>query len=111
MGIELELHAERPGRRKKGAPDTPLRASYKHGEGLASALSGLDLHHSGVLGRVDPYRDTAINEQEAELAGRQIVALIERCPTGPERAALLDLAAMLEACATTPGSYLVFIGD
>ncbi|MFJ1792801.1 hypothetical protein [Kitasatospora griseola] len=86
-----------------------LRSSYGYGEGLA--LSGLDLHHSGVLGRVDPYGDTVINEQEAEPAGRQILALIERCPTEYRRSALLDLAAMLEACATTPGSYLWFLGD
>ncbi|MGX4735578.1 hypothetical protein [Kitasatospora griseola] len=110
MGIGLELHSGRP-RRKKGAQDTVLRSSYEYGEGLALALGGLDPHNSGVLGRVDPCRDTVINEQEAELAGRQIVALIERCPTEYQGSALLDLAAMLEACATTPGSYLWFIAD
>ncbi|OKJ14069.1 hypothetical protein [Kitasatospora sp. CB01950] len=110
MGIELELHSGRPVR-KKSARDTLLRSSYEYGEGLALALSGLDLHNSGVLGRVDPYRDTVINEQEAEVARREVAVLIENAATEHQRSALLDLAAMLEACAATPGSYLWFIGD
>ncbi|MFD6425136.1 hypothetical protein [Streptomyces sp. NPDC060198] len=40
MGIELELHAERP--RKGSSRATLLRGSYEHGEALARALSTLD---------------------------------------------------------------------
>ncbi len=31
--------------------------------------------------------------------------------SGHQKAALLDLAEFLDACAATPGSYLWFVGD
>jgi hypothetical protein len=108
MGIELELHSGRP--RKGSSRATLLRGSYEHGEALARALSTLD-NSSGKLGWVDPYGDTLFNEQEAEVARQEVAALVHECSDERQRAALLDLDGLLEACAATPGSYLWFMGD
>ncbi|MFD8423223.1 hypothetical protein [Streptomyces sp. NPDC059466] len=78
---------------------------------MARALSTLERHGPGKLGRVDPYGDTLFNEQEAQLACQEAVALSHRCTDDHQKAALLDLAELLEACAATPGSYLWFMGD
>lgn len=110
MGIELELHSERPAR-KGPSRATLLRGSYQHGEALARALSRLDRNGSGKLGQVDPYGDRLFNEQEARVASEEAAALVEGCDDEQQRTALLDLAELLEACATTPGSYLWFMGD
>ncbi|MFC7819557.1 MULTISPECIES: hypothetical protein [unclassified Streptomyces] len=110
MGIELELHSSRPSR-KGSFRDTLLRGSYEHGEALARVLSSLDRHGSGKLGWVDPYGDTLFNEQEAQLARQEVAALAQRCTDDRQKAALLDLDRLLEACAATPGSYLWFMGD
>ncbi|MFI9788429.1 hypothetical protein ACIHEI_33695 [Kitasatospora sp. NPDC051984] len=109
MGIELELHSERP--RKGPSLATLLRGSYEHGDALADALSALVRHGSGKLGWVDPYGDTLFNEQEAEVARQEVTALLRGCAAERQRAALLDLDGLLEACAATPGSYLCFVGD
>jgi hypothetical protein len=111
VGIELELHSERPARQGSLSRATLLRGSYQHGEALARALSGLDRHGPGKLGWVDPYGDTLFNEQEAQVAGEEAATLVEGCDDEQQRAALLDLAELLGACATTPGSYLWFMGD
>jgi hypothetical protein len=111
MGIELELHSERPARKWSSSRATLLRGSYQHGEALARALSRLDRHGSGKLGWVDPYGDTLFNEQEAQVAGEEAAALVEGCADERQRAALLDLAELLGICAATPGSYLWFMGD
>ncbi|MET8130373.1 hypothetical protein ABZV67_47295 [Streptomyces sp. NPDC005065] len=110
MGIELELHSGRPAR-KGASRDTLLRGSYQHGEALARVLSTLDRHDSGKLGWVDPYGDTLFNEQEAQVARQEVTALSQRCTDEQQKAALLDLAELLDACAETPGSYLWFMGD
>ncbi|MFF0732944.1 hypothetical protein ACFYVK_15145 [Streptomyces chartreusis] len=110
MGIELELHSGRP-TRSRSSRGTLLRGSYEHGEALARALSTLDRHGSGKLGWVDPYGDTLFNEQEADVARQEVAALTQRCIDEQQKAALLDLAELLEACAATPGSYLWFMGD
>lgn len=110
MGIELELHSGRPAR-KGSSRETLLRGSYRHGEALAGALHTLDRHDSGKLGWVDPYGDTLFNEQEAQAACQEVAALIQRCTDERCKAALLDLAELLEACSATPGSYLWFMGD
>lgn len=110
MGIGVELHSGRPAR-KKAPQETFLRGAYDRKDALASALSTLDLHDSGKLGWVDPYGDTVFNEQEAEVARREVDALAQRCTDEDELAALRDLAELLEACAATPGSYLWFVGD
>jgi hypothetical protein len=60
---------------------------------------------------VDPYGNTLFNEQEAEAALREAPGLLQQCTSGSQVAAVRDLAALLESCATTPGSYLWFIGD
>lgn len=110
MGIELELHSERPAR-KGSSRKALLRGSYAHGEALARALSALDRHSSGKLGWVDPYGDTLFNEQEAQVARQEVTVLTQRCIDEQQKAALLDLVELLEACAATPGSYLWFMGD
>ncbi|MGW6207389.1 hypothetical protein ACWF9B_27600 [Streptomyces sp. NPDC055089] len=110
MGIELELHSGRPAR-KGSSRATLLRGSYQHGEALARALSRLDRHDSGKLGWIDPYGDTLFNEQEAQVASGEAAALVNGCDDEGQRAALLDLAELLEACARTRGSYLWFMGD
>ncbi|MET8646782.1 hypothetical protein ACWEQ2_31760 [Streptomyces sp. NPDC004096] len=110
MGIELELHSGRPVR-KGSSRDTLLRGSYQHGEALARSLSTLDRHGPGKLGWVDPYGDTLFNDQEARVARQEVDVLVRQCADTKEKAALLDLADLLEACAATPGSYVWFIGD
>ncbi len=109
MGIELELYSGRPSKGSSRA--TLLRGSYEHGGALARALSTLDRNRSGKLGWVDPYGDTLFNEQEAEAARREVAALVGVCADQRQKAALLDLDGLLEVCAATPGSYLLFIGD
>lgn len=113
MGIDLQLHNGRPHwpkPRQKQKP-TLIRQSYEHAETLAGLISELPTNTSGKLWTVDPYRDTLFNEQVAEAALREIPDLLNRCADDAQTAAVRDLAAFLEACATTPGSYLVFVGD
>ncbi|WP_328907560.1 hypothetical protein OG230_33775 [Streptomyces sp. NBC_00234] len=110
MGIELELHSGRPSF-KRASRSTVLRGSYQHGEALARVLSTLDRHGSGKLGWVDPYGDTLFNEQEARAALLEVAALLQRWTDQPEKAALRDLAELLDVCAATPGSYVWFMGD
>ncbi|MEV7891279.1 hypothetical protein ACWD3I_32230 [Streptomyces sp. NPDC002817] len=113
MGIDLQLHSGRPHRPKRRQKQKPtlIRQSYEHGETLAGLISGLPTNTSGKLWMVDPYRDTLFDEQVAEAALREIPDLLNRCTDGAQTAAVRDLAAFLEACASTPGSYLVFVGD
>ncbi|MFJ8634058.1 hypothetical protein [Streptomyces sp. NPDC093568] len=112
MGIDLELHSSRPARSWRKSRSTLLRSSYGHGDALADVLGSLRL--LGVQGRLtaaDPYGDLLMNEQESAAALGEIPALRQRCGDARQRAALDDLAAMLEQCAGTPGSYLWFQGD
>ncbi|MEU3460271.1 hypothetical protein ABZ721_09960 [Streptomyces sp. NPDC006733] len=111
MGIELELHSERPGARKRAPGATLLRESHQHGEALARALGTLELDPSGKLSWIDPYGDTLFNEQEAQVVCAEAAALAERCTDEQRKAALLDLAALLDECAATPGSYVRCVGD
>ncbi|MER6441933.1 hypothetical protein ABT275_37205 [Streptomyces sp. NPDC001185] len=74
-------------------------------------LSTLDRHDSGKLGWVDPYGDTLFNEQEAQVARQEVATLARECADDQQKAALVDLAELLEVCTATPGSYLWFIGD
>ncbi|MDX2646271.1 hypothetical protein PV341_22450 [Streptomyces sp. PA03-1a] len=124
MGIELELHSGRPAR-KGTSRGTLLRGSYEHGEALARVLGTLGRHDSGKLGWVDPTatrcstsrrltssaRRSLFNEQEAHVVRQEVAVLTQRCTDEEQKAALLDLAELLEACAATPGSYLWFMGD
>jgi hypothetical protein len=90
---------------------TLVRGSYQHGDALARALRKASPHDLGKLAWVDPYGDTLFNEQEAQATLSQAAALSKGCTDGPEKAAVDDLLAMLEACAATPGSHLWFMGD
>jgi hypothetical protein len=112
MGIDLELHSTRPVRSWRKSRATLLRSSYGHGGALADVLGSLQL--LGVPGRltaIDPYGDALMNEQESAAALGEIHSLRQRCGDERQRAAVDDLAAMLEQCAGTPGSYLWFQGD
>ncbi|MEU7097197.1 hypothetical protein AB0A66_02425 [Streptomyces longwoodensis] len=113
MGIDLELHSARPVRKDwHRSRATLLASSHEYGEVLAEALTALRL--SGVPGRLtalDPYRDTLMNEQEAEAALREIEGLKEAYGSDRRRDASADLAALLRACAATPGSCLWFVAD
>lgn len=111
MGTDLRLHSERPRRSGRRRDPTLVRESYEHGEALAALLSELPTNTSGKLWTVDPYNDTVFNEQVAEAALREIPGLLDRCTGEAQTAAVRDLAVFLKACATTPGSYLVFVGD
>lgn len=112
MGIELELHAKRPATRSwKASRPTLLRGSYEHGFPLADVLNTLHPTDTGKLALIDLYGDTQFNEQEAETALTEIPDLLRRCTTPEQTEAVHDLAEMLRACATTPGSYLWFVGD
>ncbi|MFE2533128.1 hypothetical protein [Streptomyces sp. NPDC059371] len=51
------------------------------------------------------------NDQEAQVVRTEVVALSQGCADEQQKAALLDLAELLEVCAPTPGSYLWFMGD
>jgi hypothetical protein len=112
MGIELELHSERPACNNwRKSRTTLVRGSYKNGEALARVLAKLDRKGPGKLWWVDPYGNTLFNEQEAEAALREVPGLLQQCTSESQAAAVHDLAALLESCATTPGSHLWFIGD
>ncbi|MEV6977466.1 hypothetical protein [Kitasatospora sp. NPDC093806] len=78
---------------------------------MAQVLEKLEANGSGRLSWVDPYGDTQFDEQEAEVALGEIPGLLRRCADASETAAVNDLAALLKACASTPGSCLWFIGD
>ncbi|GGW56760.1 hypothetical protein GCM10010503_37470 [Streptomyces lucensis JCM 4490] len=109
MGIELELRVDQAGARGRGRRrETVVRASHEHGEMLALALEGVT---RGRLAQIDPYRDTRFTDQDAQAALPEVAALVRECDSSSRKAALLDLAEMLEDCVATPGSRLWFIGD
>ncbi|MEU6670276.1 hypothetical protein [Streptomyces sp. NPDC046727] len=108
MGIELELRVKRAARGKGRQRDVVILGSHEHGDALAQALDGVV---RGRLARVDPYRDTRFTEQDAEAALPEVAALVRECTDPAQRAALLDLAELLRACAATPGGCLWFVGD
>ncbi|MFC9077973.1 hypothetical protein ACFTY7_13260 [Streptomyces sp. NPDC057062] len=112
MGIDVELHSARPTRNWGRSRATLLQSSYGHEDALADVIGSLRL--LGVPGRltaVDPYGDALMNEQEAAVTLDEIPGLRQRCTDGHQFAALDDLAALLEQCAGTPGSYPWFQGD
>ncbi|WP_030685603.1 hypothetical protein [Streptomyces sp. NRRL B-1347] len=111
MGVEIELHAERPVLDWKRSRTTLIHGSYEHGDALAEVLLGIDETTRGGLGRVDPYGDTLFNEQQAQAALREVPELFEDCSGPSHRAAVLDLQQLLRSCSQTPGSYLWFVGD
>ena len=114
MGIDLQLHDGRPlwpSRRHPKRKPTLIRQTHEHGESLAQLIAKLPVNTSGKLWTVDPYNDTLLNEQEAQAALREIPDLLDRCTDDAQVDAVRSLAVYLEDCATTPGSYLVFVGD
>ncbi|MFJ9772093.1 hypothetical protein ACIRVF_12725 [Kitasatospora sp. NPDC101157] len=111
MGIEIALYDGRPHNGRRDAPAL-LHLSTDHGPTLAAALAEHVRHVSGHrLGRIDPYGDTLFNEQDAAAAFEEATALLARCTTDRQRAAVRDLRNLLANCAATPGSWLVLYGD
>ncbi len=115
MGIELELHSERPawseGDRWDASRGTLLRGSYGHGKALAQVLARARRSSPGRLGSLVPFDDTLFDGREAEAALAEIPALLTQCGDDGQLAAVQDLAALLTSCAATPGSYLWCMGD
>ncbi|MFB7512793.1 hypothetical protein [Streptomyces sp. NPDC056144] len=112
MGIELELHSARPARFDRNmSRATLVRGSYHHGEALAQVLAKLKADGPDKLSWVDPYDNTLFNEQEAEVALREVDGLLQQCADESQVAAVHDLATLLKSCAATNGGYLWFIGD
>lgn len=111
MGVEIELHSERPARQGKKSRATLIRGSYQHGEALARVLDMVRSADNSRLARVDPYGDTLWNEQEAEVVIEEASSLLRRCTEDAQRAAVEDLVVMLRLCAPTSGSHLWFMGD
>ncbi|MFE6050688.1 hypothetical protein ACFQ6N_08035 [Kitasatospora sp. NPDC056446] len=115
MGIELELHSERPTWTESEVWHTSratlLRGSYEHGEALEQLLTRLGRDSPGGLGSVDRVGDTLFDEREAEAALREIPGLLRQCVHESQTVAVHDLATLLASCAATPGSHLWFMGD
>jgi hypothetical protein len=111
VGVEIELHADRPVLDWDRSRGTLIRGSYAHGDELADVLLGMDETHQGNLARVDPYGDTLFNEQQAQAALREVPDLLKQCSGPSQTAAVLDLERLLQSCSKTPGSYLWFVGD
>ncbi|MFJ9694526.1 hypothetical protein [Kitasatospora sp. NPDC101183] len=108
MGIEIALYDGHPKRSR--LPARSLHLSTAHGPALAEALAA-HAAPGGRLGAVDPYGDTLLNEQDAAVAFDEATALLARCTTEGQRAAVRDLRNLLANCAATPGSWLIFLGD
>ncbi len=111
MGLEMELHSERPVRQWKKSRATLIRGSYQHGEALARVLEMVRSAGSGRLAQVDPYGDTLWNEQEAAAVIEEASRLLRQCTEDAHRAAVDDLVVMLQLCARTAGSHLWLMGD
>ncbi|MFE4450190.1 hypothetical protein [Streptomyces sp. NPDC056796] len=111
MGIELELHAERPALDWDRSRATLLRGSYDHGEALAEMLSVTSEAEHGRLARVDAYGDTVFDGRQAEAALHAAASLLLMYSSERQKAAVRDLMTMLRCCADTPGSCLWFVGD
>jgi hypothetical protein len=111
MGVEIELHSERPARHGKKSRVTLIRGSYQHGEALAHVLDIVRSAGGGRLAQVDPYGDTLWNEQEAEVVIEEASRLLRQCTQDAQRAAVEDLVVLLRLCARISGSYLWFMGD
>ncbi|MEV6333058.1 hypothetical protein [Streptomyces sp. NPDC051909] len=111
MGVEIELHVDRPVLDWDRSRGTLIRGSYEHGDELADVLLGLDETQQGNLARVDPYGDTLFDEQQAQAALREVPDLLQRCSGPSQTVAVLDLERLLRSCSQTPGRYLWFVGD
>ncbi|MER7582710.1 hypothetical protein [Kitasatospora sp. NPDC097691] len=108
MGIEIALYDGRP---NSGRTTDRLHLSVDHGDALAEALAAHTRPADHRLGRIDPYGDTYLNEQDAAAAFEEATALLARCTTEAQRAAVRDLRNLLANCAAIPGSWIWFIGD
>ncbi|MFE6051021.1 hypothetical protein ACFQ6N_09710 [Kitasatospora sp. NPDC056446] len=110
MSIEIALYDGRPNNGRRTGPAL-LHLSTGHGGDLAEALAA----HAGPsdhrLRRIDPYGDTLLNEQDAGATFEEATALLSRCTTEAQRAAVRDLRNLLAHCAATPGSWLCLYGD
>ncbi|MFD4659106.1 hypothetical protein ACFWP2_26145 [Kitasatospora sp. NPDC058444] len=110
MSIEAALYDGRPNNGRRTSPNL-LHLSTGHGAGLADALAEHARPSDHRLGRIDPYGDTLFNEQDAGAAFEEATALLARCTTEEQRAAVRDLRNLLANCAAVTGSWLCLYGD
>ncbi|MEU3569747.1 hypothetical protein AB0E96_15160 [Kitasatospora sp. NPDC036755] len=109
MSIDIALYDGHPaGGRRTGA--RMLRLSSP-GAALDDALARHTDPARHRLGRIDPYGDTLFDERDAGAVFEEATALLARCTTEEQRAAVRELRDLLADCAATPGSRLVFLGD
>ncbi|MFJ9842783.1 hypothetical protein ACIRYZ_20360 [Kitasatospora sp. NPDC101155] len=109
LGIDIALYDGRPNNGRRTEP--ALLHLSNHGEALAAALAAHAHPSDHRLGRIDPYGDTMFNEQDAAAAFEEATALLARCTTEQQRAAVRDLRNLLANCAAIPGSWLCLYGD
>ncbi|MFF4384269.1 hypothetical protein [Kitasatospora sp. NPDC001547] len=109
MSIDIALYDGRPNSGHRTAPRMLHLSSP--GEALDDALARHTDPARHRLGRIDPYRDTLFNEQDAGAAFEEATALLARCTTEAQRAAVRELRNLLANCAAIPGSWLVLQGD
>ncbi|MFI2611845.1 hypothetical protein [Kitasatospora sp. NPDC018619] len=109
MSIDIALYDGRPaGGGRNGA--RMLHLAHP-GEALDEALARHADPARHRLGRIDPYGDTLFDAQDAGAAFEEATALLARCTTEEQRAAVRELRDLLAECAATPGRWLVFLGD
>ncbi|MFJ6620356.1 hypothetical protein ACIQOW_22645 [Kitasatospora sp. NPDC091335] len=109
MAIDIALYDGHPNGGRRTSPRMLHLSSP--GEALTIALARHTDPARHRLGRIDPYGDTLFDEQEAGAAFEEATALLARCTTEAERAAVRELRNLLAECAATPGSRLEFLGD
>ncbi|MGW3077702.1 MULTISPECIES: hypothetical protein [unclassified Kitasatospora] len=109
MGIDMALYDGRPNDGRRTRPRMLHLSSPGEALTIALARHTDPAHHR--LGRIDPYGDTLFNEQDAGAAFEEATALLARCTTEEQRAAVRDLRNLLANCAAVPGSWLAFHGD
>ncbi|WP_431032802.1 hypothetical protein ACQYWQ_05740 [Streptomyces sp. P6-2-1] len=76
-----------------------------------AVLPAYEPHGSSRLAWIDPYGDTFFDEQAAEIAHGEALALLAECRDARGRAALGDLVEVLARCVRTPGSRVWCAGD
>ncbi|MBD0670314.1 hypothetical protein [Streptomyces sp. CBMA156] len=109
MSIDIALYDGHPNGGRRTGPRMLHLSSP--GEALTIALARHTDPARHRLGRIDPYGDTLFDEQDAGAAFEEATALLARCTTEAERAAVRELRNLLAECAATPGSRLEFLGD
>jgi hypothetical protein len=78
---------------------------------FADLLPSGDFEHFPMLGLVDLYGDTWFSSVQMQLVRRELSEVTARQPAGSAHEALRQIAMLAEECASTPHTFLVFVGD